>query len=239
MASSSMAKNTSETPLMDSLTFDGDPAPETRKAQLMDFFFANAFQSMHCNANSLKVANKLFPESKANFANVDMAILELSNTLMPGATAPKTASASVPAASSGFALLQSGSPGMLGMLMPLLAGGGGLGGLLGGAGGGGGAGAGGLAGLFSAFSGAQNGNGSLNNGKSNQLNNNQNRIGPPQNQQQGIGRYSDLYAQLASAGAQGGTCPGGCCNGGSCSGGSCSNCSNGYCGGCSGGCSCG
>jgi hypothetical protein len=233
MAASSMAKNTSETPLMDSLTFDGDPAPEARKTQLMDFFFANAFQSMHCNAKSLEVADKLFPESKANFAKVDTAILELSNTLMPGAISPKTASASVPAGGNGFALAQSGPPGMLGMLMPVLAGGGGgLGGLLGGAGGGG---AGGLAALFSAFSGGKNGNWPMNS-----VSNNQPRIG--QQNQQRNGSYSDLYSQLASAGSQGGTCPGGCCNGGSCSGcqgGSCSNCSNGNCGGCSGGCSCG
>jgi hypothetical protein len=208
----------------------GDKAK--RRTQVMDYFFANAFQSMHCNQHSKDLAFKYFTTAHDVFASVDEAILDFSAKLSGSVSKREPESSKKPApekkqtvASSGksdFSLSSDDPMDMLSMLMPALGGGGGgrgaggLASILGG---------GGIADLFRKFSGGAGGIPGIDKlmagggGRS-------------------AGALSGVYSQLSAGGCPGGSCPGGACNG-SCSGGACSSCANGNCGGCSGGCSCG
>ncbi len=230
-------------PPLDRLTFSGATSDKTkRKAQVLDYFFANAFQSMHCNDHSKEVALKFFKNSHDVFASVDDAILDFSAKLSGSVSSRDTANSkkqatekkqTVAASGKSEFSLGGGNPmDMLSMLMPALGGGGQgaaggiqslLGGLTGGAGGGGG-----IADLFKKFSGGLGGGGGLP-GIDKLLAGGGGALS---------GALSGMYSQLSGGGCQGGSCPGGSCNG-SCSGGACSSCANGNCGGCTGGCSCG
>lgn len=59
----------------------GSAEKERRRAQIRDFFFANAYQSMNCNAEALDVTRKNFPHSAAAYIEINDALLRLSSEL--------------------------------------------------------------------------------------------------------------------------------------------------------------
>jgi len=52
-----------------------------RRAQIRDFFFAHAFQSMNCNAQALAVTRREFPKSLAAYNQINVALLQISSQL--------------------------------------------------------------------------------------------------------------------------------------------------------------
>ena len=183
-----------------------------RRAQFLDYVYANSFQSAHCNQTSLDVARQKFKLSSELFADIDSAVVDISNLLMGVSS---SAQGSTGSSAKGFALAGGD---LLSSVMPLF---GSLQSMLGGAGAGG-AGAGGISSLFSSLlSGGGGGLGSV-----------LSSMGGLSKLQESFG---GLFSQLTSAGAV--SSNGGGCSGGSCSGGSCSSCSNGSCGGACGSCS--
>ncbi len=225
---------------VEALTFGikNDTERTTKRNQVIDYFFAHAFQSMNCDDKTIAIAKDKFNRSFTNFANTNQAILELSSVLsgqpLKKVNSENVKTAKVAASKSSDSLSLGGNPlEMFSSLMPALGGGGSgggiqgmLAGLMGGAGGGGG---GGIGDIFSKFSGMLGGAGGGAGGLGDIFS-----AGASD-----AGAGGDLYASLGASGCPGGSCPGGCCGGGSCCGGSCSSCSNGCPGGCCGGCSCG
>jgi hypothetical protein len=218
-----------EANLFDRLSLDisDSAARALRQEQVQDYFFAHAFQSMHCTASTLTTAQSKYKNSYNAFLSIDGAILDVSKSLL-GKKVEQPVSA--PASGQSALALGGGLGGnFMSMIMPMLGQGGGMG-------------SGGLLSMFQSF-GGQGGLGNMMNGSGvNNANYNNNYL-PQQgfDPMQNMGGTSDpsqIFNMLAQAGADGGTCPGGCCNGGCCSGGNCSNCANGNCGGCSGGCCC-
>lgn len=72
---------------LDKLSFLKD---ESRRRQFLDYVFANSFQSAHCNAKSLSVANSKFKKSSALFERLDASISQTSAALTGKAIPPKT-----------------------------------------------------------------------------------------------------------------------------------------------------
>jgi hypothetical protein len=54
---------------------------ERRRAQIRDFFFAHAFQSMNCNAEALEVTRREFPKSLEAYNQINGALLQISSRL--------------------------------------------------------------------------------------------------------------------------------------------------------------
>ena len=54
---------------------------ERRRAQIRDFFFAHAFQSMNCNAEALDVTRREFPKSLEAYNQINGALLQISSQL--------------------------------------------------------------------------------------------------------------------------------------------------------------
>lgn len=54
---------------------------ERRRAQIRDFFFAHAFQSMNCNAQALAVTRREFPKSFQAYNQINVALLQISSQL--------------------------------------------------------------------------------------------------------------------------------------------------------------
>ena len=52
---------------------------ERRRAQIRDFFFAHAFQSMNCNAEALEVTRREFPKSLEAYNEINVALLQISS----------------------------------------------------------------------------------------------------------------------------------------------------------------
>jgi|GEM_PF-2383880 len=226
-----------ESRLMDALTMRkaGDSAvpssaeKERRRAQVRDYFFAHAFQSMNCNADSLEVARREFPKSLEAHKQVNMALLAISAELSgiassapttndrfglattPGSTGKSLVPSELTAKAGGLDLMS-----IFAMVMPLLS----QLGLPGGSGGLGGPGI--LGGMGNQFN--------------NQFGNNRypgNRYPGTQAYNQGLltrnelsrygnGKLGTLYNSLSSSGCPGGKFGANSCNGGSCSGGECS-----------------
>jgi hypothetical protein len=240
--------------LLDALTLrkasDGGATPsaaakEKRRAQIRDFFFAHAFQSMNCNAEALEVTRREFPKSLEAYNQVNAALLAISSELSGVAST---------GGNSGDSFALAGRTGKAGktlaakaggldiaslfsMIMPLLSqlgmpgGAGGLGGL------------GGMGGPFSnqlynpgmmpngGYRPGMMPNGGYNPGtmpggssylnQSNRIPYNQGLLSPSQLAQFGQ-KVPDLYNSLQSSGCPGGNCGGNSCSGGSCSGGECS-----------------
>jgi hypothetical protein len=200
---------------LDKLSFLKD---DSRRRQFLDYVFANSFQSAHCNAKSLSVAQSKFKKSSALFERLDASISQTSAALtgksVPIKNADKDGKKNAKKAEFGLAEgdeLSLAGGDVLSTVMPLVqnimgmfsgGAGGGQGAaapfmnLLSGGGGGGGGGAGGTMGLVS------------------------NIIG-------------GVFNLLSDGGCEGGNCGG---VAGGCSGGACSSCGNGSCGGCSGSC---
>ncbi len=71
---------------LDKLSFLKD---ESRRRQFLDYVFANSFQSAHCNAKSLSVANSKFKKSSALFQRLDASISQTSAALTGKAVTQK------------------------------------------------------------------------------------------------------------------------------------------------------
>ena len=88
-ASRELRASQSESSLLDALSLrkagdSGELASEVknkRRAQILDFFFAHAFQSMNCNAEATEVTRRDFPKSLEAYTQVNMALLQLSTDL--------------------------------------------------------------------------------------------------------------------------------------------------------------
>lgn len=182
----------------------------TKRKQVIDYVFANSFQSNHCNDHSRKIASDKFKKSSELFKEVDRAISDVSSKLL-GVKAPQETSTP-----EGFHLAGGGMDFLSQMMMPMLgAMGGGPAGFLGLMNGGG-------MGMGGGYNPGQMGYGS-----------------PYQNQryaqynQMGMGGASPyaMFNQLASLGMSGSNCSN--CQG-NCVGGQCSmsgGCPGGNCGG--------
>jgi hypothetical protein len=186
-----------------------------KRAQFLDYVYANSFQSAHCNNASREVARNKFKRSAALFVEIDSAVNQVSAALNGKSVSTQQATGSASSFSLAEGGLSLGGGDLLSSIMPL------FGNLLG-MSGGGGSGGGGVADLFTSLLGGGlggNGNAFQQGGGSN------------------IGNMATaLFSQLSASGCEGGGCSG--CQGG-CSGGCCSSCSNGSCGGSCGSCSAG
>ncbi len=220
---------------------------ERRRAQVRDYFFAHAFQSMNCNTDSLEVTRREFPRSLEAYTQVNTALVMISSELSgvasaapatndrfnlaaePGSTGKALVDNKMSAKAGGVDLMS-----ILSMVMPLLS----QLGLPGGSGG--------LGGLGSLFNGQLGNNmnpggnvypgmlpnnggyrppGMMPNGYPNQGNRmpyNQGLLTQGQLAGYGNGKLGLLYNSLSNSGCPGGNCGGNSCSGGSCSGGECS-----------------
>ena len=229
-ASRELRASQSESSLLDALSLrkagdSGELASEVknkRRAQIRDFFFAHAFQSMNCNAEATEVTRRDFPKSLEAYTQINMALLQLSTELSgiggdisssPGtfnlakkstaknANNPTSATITKTAGLDFLSIIMA--------VMPLL---------------------------------SRLGNPNQQPGFGNQFGNNryQNKFPgngmPPgygyrqtgaltYNQPYLLNNYgpgfANMYGKTANAGCIGGNCGQGCCNGGSCSGGTC------------------
>ena len=224
-----------ESRLMDALTMRkaGDSAvpsaaeKERRRAQVRDYFFAHAFQSMNCNADSLEVARREFPKSLEAYRQVNMALLAISAELSgiassapttndrfglvtaPGSTGKSLVSGKLTAKAGGLDLMS-----IFAMVMPLLS----QLGLPGGSGGRGGPGD--LGGIGNLFNSLLANNSYPGNSFPGRQHSTRGLLTP--NQLSGYGKLGTLHTELTSAGTTSSNCGANACDGGSCSGGECS-----------------
>jgi len=183
---------------------------EGRRQQVLDYIYANSFQSAHCNNASLEIAKSKFKQSSALFSEIDAAVVQISDALTGRKSNYKPAVTNTEKAE--FSL---GAGDILSSIMPIFSK---LQGLVGGDGQ-----SGGIMNIFSSLLGGGSGGSGGDASIGGLL-------------QQGVlGNFQGLFANAFSALSEGG-CSGGNCSGvsGNCSGGNCSNCPNGSCGGSSG-----
>jgi hypothetical protein len=205
--SASELRSNNSVPPLERLSYLKD---EGRRQQVLDYIYANSFQSAHCNHASLEIAKSKFKQSSALFSEIDAAVVQISDTLT-GSKSNYSPSISPSTANAEKAEFSLGGGEILSSIMPIFSK---LQGLVGGDGQGGG--------IMNIFSSLLGGSGA---GIGGLL------------QQSGLGNFQGLFANafnsLSAGGCSGGSCPG---VSGNCSGGSCTNCPNGSCGGSSGSC---
>ena len=88
---------------------------ERRRAQVRDFFFAHAFQSMNCNAEALEVTRREFPRSLEAYNQINGALITISLQL----AGAQSQSATIKSTTSKSATLKSGNIDLM-MLMAIL-----------------------------------------------------------------------------------------------------------------------
>lgn len=197
---------------LDKLSFLKD---EGRRRQFLDYVFANSFQSAHCNAKSLSVANAKFKKSSALFERLDASISQTSAALtgkaIPQKSGNKDRKKNDKKAEFGLAEgdeLSLAGGDILSTVMPLVQN------IMSMVGGGSEAGQGAAAPFMNLLSGGGGGSAGGTAGLVSNI-------------------LGSVFNLLSDGGCEGGNCGG---VAGGCSGGACSSCGSGSCGGCSGSC---